>query len=149
MSHYSKSKVVVCRIRLFPTLISKIKWPGSELPLTFTILELVWIVRYMFGVYRIYHLLQNWKKLMIKRSVPWQPTIIFYLPEVLILSKSGNLTLIKVSLFRAHFGSYQIKCGASSRGSSSLYFSCGIRTKWPWEYVSHFTQSKFLEKRNS
>ena len=97
----------------------------------FTILELVWIVRYMFGVYRIYHLLQNWKKLMIKRSVPWQPIIISYLPEVLILSKSGNLTLIKVSLFRAHFGSYQIKCGASSRGSSSLYFSCGIRTKRP------------------
>ena len=26
-------KVVVCRIRLFPTLISKINWLGSELPL--------------------------------------------------------------------------------------------------------------------
>jgi len=26
-------RVVVCRIRLFPTLISKIKWLGSELPL--------------------------------------------------------------------------------------------------------------------
>ena len=53
--------------------------------LTCIFLELVWIVRYMFGVYRIYHLLRNWKKLMIKRSVRWQPTIISYLPEVLIL----------------------------------------------------------------
>ena len=26
-------RVVVCRIRLFPTLISRIKWLGSELPL--------------------------------------------------------------------------------------------------------------------
>ena len=29
-----KFKVVPCRIRLFPTLISKIKWLGSELPLS-------------------------------------------------------------------------------------------------------------------
>ena len=28
-----KFRVVLCRIRLFPTLISKIKWPGCELPL--------------------------------------------------------------------------------------------------------------------
>ena len=29
-----KFKVVLCRIRLFPTTISKIKWLGSELPLS-------------------------------------------------------------------------------------------------------------------
>ena len=29
----SNCRVVVCRIRLFPTLFSKIKWLGSELPL--------------------------------------------------------------------------------------------------------------------
>ena len=29
-----KFRVVLCRIRLFPTLISKIKWFGSELPLS-------------------------------------------------------------------------------------------------------------------
>ena len=31
-----KFRVVQCRIRLFPTLISKIKWLGSRLPLTVT-----------------------------------------------------------------------------------------------------------------
>ena len=30
---YSKSRAVLCRIRLFPTLISKIKWILSQLPL--------------------------------------------------------------------------------------------------------------------
>ena len=33
------SRVVLCRIRLFPTLISKIKWLGSGLPLTPEIAE--------------------------------------------------------------------------------------------------------------
>ena len=33
MIYHSKSGVVLCWIRLFPTLISKIKWLGSELPL--------------------------------------------------------------------------------------------------------------------
>ena len=32
---YLNFGVVLCRIRLFPTLISKIKWFRSELPLTF------------------------------------------------------------------------------------------------------------------
>ena len=31
-----KFRVVLCRIRLFPTLVSKIKWLGSELPLILT-----------------------------------------------------------------------------------------------------------------
>ena len=31
-----ESRFVLCRIRLFPTLISKIKWLGSELPLKLT-----------------------------------------------------------------------------------------------------------------
>ena len=35
MSYHSKSRVVLCRIRLFPTMISKIKLVGSRLPLNF------------------------------------------------------------------------------------------------------------------
>ena len=34
-------RVVRCRIRLFPTLISRIKWLGSGLPLTMKVLEFV------------------------------------------------------------------------------------------------------------
>ena len=33
-------RVVLCRIRLFPTLISKIKWLGSKLPLKFVLATL-------------------------------------------------------------------------------------------------------------
>ena len=36
MIYDSNSRVVQCRIRSFPTLISKIKWLGSGLPLTVT-----------------------------------------------------------------------------------------------------------------
>ena len=35
LSNSSKSRVVLCRIRLFPPLISKIKWLWSELPLEY------------------------------------------------------------------------------------------------------------------
>ena len=42
-------EVVVCRIRLFPTLISKIKWPGSGLPLTGKYLCL--FIIYLFSIH--------------------------------------------------------------------------------------------------
>jgi len=43
-----KFRVVICRIRLFPTLISKIKWLGYELPLKMQSLEFtfIWISGY-------------------------------------------------------------------------------------------------------
>ena len=43
ITYYLKPRVVLCRIRLFPTFISEIKGLGSELPLKFNTVIWFWL----------------------------------------------------------------------------------------------------------
>ena len=49
-----KFRVVLCRIRLFPTLFAKIKWLEYELPLitcTYSLVQFKWLFRWRFTLY--------------------------------------------------------------------------------------------------
>ena len=107
-------KVVLCRIRLFLTLISKIKWLGTELPLK----------------------TQKKSKRWICPLRSWLLEILFQNHSEMIISKGNAKRLVRFSVIFSKTGSFysEIKSnkGIHYADRSILMYSSGYLGKYTW-----------------
>ena len=115
-----KFRVVICRIRFLPTLISKIKWLGSELPLTagYIVVHNKYSIKWSLNAIRIWANLNLTFDQRMSRNMDLETS--------LLVLKSLLAIILKLSFSRIHCKSH-IYCNYSA--------TTKLQVKWVQEKI--------------